>query len=49
MKLCPSGTTLSSHNCELVLAWFLSQARHRRWYRSQIDNDEVGADRINTA
>ena len=27
----------------------LSQARHRPWYRSQIDNDEVGADRINTA
>ena len=27
----------------------LSQARHRPWYRSQMDNDEVGADRINTA
>ena len=27
----------------------LSQARHRPWYRSQIDSDEVGADRINTA
>lgn len=27
----------------------LSQARHRPWYRSKIDRDEVGADRINTA
>ena len=27
----------------------LSQARRRGWYRSQIDNDEVDADRINTA
>ncbi len=27
----------------------LSQARHRPWYRSQIDIDEVGPDRINTA
>jgi len=27
----------------------LSQARHRPWYRSKIDSNEVGADRINTA
>ena len=27
----------------------LSQARRRAWYRSQIDIDEVDADRINTA
>ena len=27
----------------------LSQARHRAWYRSKIDNDEVDPDRINTA
>ena len=27
----------------------LSQARRRAWHRSQIDNDEVDADRINTA
>ena len=26
----------------------LSQARRRAWYRSQIDNDEVGPERINT-
>jgi hypothetical protein len=23
-KLCPNGTTLSSRNCKIVLAWFLS-------------------------
>lgn len=27
----------------------LSQARHRAWYRNQIDNDEVDSDRSNTA
>ena len=27
----------------------LSQARPRAWYRSQINNDEVDSDRINTA
>jgi transposase len=27
----------------------LRQARHRAWYRSQMDNDEVDSDRINTA
>lgn len=27
----------------------LSQARYRLWYRSKINNDEVDADRINTA
>ncbi len=27
----------------------LSQARHRPWYRSKIDSNEVGPDRINTA
>jgi len=27
----------------------LSQARHRPWYRSKIDINEVGPDRINTA
>lgn len=27
----------------------LNQARHRAWYRSKIDNDEVDPDRINTA
>jgi transposase len=27
----------------------LSQTRTRRWYRSKIDSNEVGSDRINTA
>jgi len=41
---------LSHEELALLLGGIdLGQVRHRAWYRSQMDNDEVDSDRINTA